>query len=36
MDLAATLELAFVPELAESWVEELRERAERLRALSPQ
>jgi MOSC domain-containing protein YiiM len=36
MDLAATLELSYVPELAESWVEELRERAERLRALSPQ
>lgn len=36
MDLAATLELAYVPELAESWVEELHERAERLRALSPQ
>jgi MOSC domain-containing protein YiiM len=33
-DLAATLELADVPELASSWVEELRERAERLRALS--
>jgi MOSC domain-containing protein YiiM len=36
LDLAATLELAYVPELAESWVEELHERAERLRALSPQ
>ncbi|HEX3372143.1 MAG TPA: MOSC domain-containing protein [Candidatus Acidoferrales bacterium] len=35
-DLAATLELSFVPELAEEWVAELRERAERLRALSPQ
>jgi len=35
MDLAATLELAAVPELADSWVEELRERAGRLRALSP-
>jgi MOSC domain-containing protein YiiM len=35
-DLAATLELAYVPELAESWVDELQERAERLRALSPQ
>jgi len=32
MDLAATLELADVPRLAESWVEELRERADRLRA----
>ena len=32
MDLEATLELAVVPRLAESWVEELRERAERLRA----
>jgi MOSC domain-containing protein YiiM len=36
MDLAATLELAAVPELADSWVEELRERAQRLRALSSQ
>jgi MOSC domain-containing protein YiiM len=35
-DLAATLELADVPELAESWVDELQERAERLRTLSPQ
>ena len=34
MDLAATLELAAVPELADSWVEELRERAQRLRALN--
>jgi MOSC domain-containing protein YiiM len=32
MDLVATLELAEVPRLAESWVEELRERADRLRA----
>jgi MOSC domain-containing protein YiiM len=31
-DLAATLELAAVPKLAGSWVEELQERAERLRA----
>ncbi len=30
-DLALTLELADVPGLADSWVEELRERAERLR-----
>src|SRR5665213_1189585 len=36
MDLAATLELSHVPELAESWVEELQDRAGRLRALSPQ
>jgi MOSC domain-containing protein YiiM len=36
MDLASTLELAYVPKLAESWVEELHERAQRLRALSPQ
>ena len=36
MDLAATLELSYVPELAESWVGELQERAERLRAFSPQ
>jgi MOSC domain-containing protein YiiM len=35
-DLAATLELAAVPKLADSWVEELRERAERLRAVSAQ
>jgi MOSC domain-containing protein YiiM len=33
MDLTVTLELADVPRLAESWVEELRERAERLRAI---
>jgi MOSC domain-containing protein YiiM len=33
-DLAATLELAEVPRLAGSWVDELRERAERLRASS--
>ena len=33
MDLTATLELADVPSLAESWVEYLRERAERLRAI---
>ena len=32
-DLALTLELADVPRLADSWVEELRERADRLRAL---
>jgi MOSC domain-containing protein YiiM len=32
-DLPVTLELAAVPRLAASWVEELRERAERLRAL---
>ena len=31
-DLALTLELAEVPALAKSWVEELRERAEHLRA----
>ena len=31
-DLPLTLELADVPRLADSWVEELRERAERLRA----
>jgi len=31
-DLALTLELADVPRLADSWVQELRERAERLRA----
>jgi MOSC domain-containing protein YiiM len=30
-DLALTLELAEVPRLADSWVDELRERAERLR-----
>jgi MOSC domain-containing protein YiiM len=36
LDLAATLELSCVPELAASWVEELQERADRLRALSPQ
>jgi MOSC domain-containing protein YiiM len=36
MDLAATLELSYVPELAESWVGELQDRAERLRAFSPQ
>jgi MOSC domain-containing protein YiiM len=36
MDLAATLELSCVPELAESWVEELQDRAERLRAFSSQ
>jgi MOSC domain-containing protein YiiM len=35
-DLAATLELAAVPKLAVSWVDELRERAEYLRALSSQ
>jgi MOSC domain-containing protein YiiM len=34
-DLRLTLELIGVPELADSWVEELRERAERLRAASP-
>jgi MOSC domain-containing protein YiiM len=34
-DLSLTLELADVPGLANSWVEELRERAERLRAPSP-
>jgi MOSC domain-containing protein YiiM len=34
MDLPLTLELADVPGLADSWVEELRERAERLRATS--
>lgn len=33
-DLAATAELAAVPKLADSWVEELRERAQHLRALS--
>ena len=33
-DLPVTLELADVPRLANSWVEELRERAERLRAPS--
>lgn len=33
MDLSATLELASVAQLADSWVEELNERAERLRAL---
>jgi MOSC domain-containing protein YiiM len=33
-DLALTLELANVPRLADSWVEELSERAERLRASS--
>jgi MOSC domain-containing protein YiiM len=33
-DLPVTLELADVPRLADSWVEELRERAERLRAPS--
>jgi MOSC domain-containing protein YiiM len=33
-DLPLTLELADVPRLADSWVEELRERAERLRAPS--
>jgi len=33
-DLPLTLELADVPRLANSWVEELRERAERLRAPS--
>ena len=32
-DLALTLELADVPRLADSWVQELRERAERLREL---
>jgi hypothetical protein len=32
--LPVTLELADVPRLANSWVEELRERAERLRAPS--
>ncbi len=31
-DLQLTVELAGVPRLADSWVEELRERAERLRA----
>jgi MOSC domain-containing protein YiiM len=31
-DLALTLELAAVPRLADSWVKELRERADRLRA----
>ncbi len=36
MDLTVTLELADVPRLAESWVEELRERAERLRAMGAQ
>ncbi|HTC64686.1 MAG TPA: MOSC domain-containing protein [Candidatus Saccharimonadales bacterium] len=35
-DLAATLELAAVPKLADSWVEELQERAQRLRTLSLQ
>ena len=35
-DLVATLELAAVPKLADSWVEELLERAERLRAVSSQ
>jgi MOSC domain-containing protein YiiM len=34
MDLPLTLELAVVPGLADSWVEELRERAERLRVPS--
>lgn len=33
-DLALTLDLADVPGLADSWVEELRERAERLQAAS--
>ena len=33
-DLQLTLELADVPRLADSWVEELQERAERLRAMS--
>jgi MOSC domain-containing protein YiiM len=36
LDLAATLELSYVPELAEEWVAELQDRAERLRAPSPQ
>jgi MOSC domain-containing protein YiiM len=31
-DLAGTLELAAVPRLAACWVDELRERADRLRA----
>jgi MOSC domain-containing protein YiiM len=34
-DAPLTLELAAVPRLANSWVNELRERADRLRALSP-
>ena len=33
-DLALTLELADVPGLADSWVGELRERAERLREMT--
>lgn len=35
MDLSLTLDLADVPRLAASWVDELRERADRLRSLSP-
>jgi len=34
-DVAPTLELADVPRLALSWLDESRERARRLRALSP-